>query len=101
MESHAASTRTEPLKRLRAHGDSARADVLAKAQQQLAAGQDPHAVLDFLAHTLTNRLLHAPTVALRQAALEGDADLARAANKLFPATGIEPDASGGNPEAEN
>jgi len=102
MESHAASTRTEPLKRLRAHGDSARADVLAKAQQQLAAGHDPHAVLDFLAHTLTNRLLHAPTVALRQAALEGDNDLARAANKLFPATEIQTDASGsGHPEAEN
>jgi glutamyl-tRNA reductase len=59
-------------------------------------------VLDFLAHTLTNRLLHAPTVALRQAALEGDNDLARAADKLFPATGIETGASDdGNPEAEN
>jgi glutamyl-tRNA reductase len=102
MESHAASTRTEPLKRLRAHGDNARADVLAKARQQLAAGQDPHAVLDFLAHTLTNRLLHAPTVALRQAALEGDNDLARATDKLFPATGIEPAAGNGeNPDAEN
>jgi glutamyl-tRNA reductase len=84
METLAASTRVEPLKRLRAHGDSARAEVLAKARQQLAAGNDPQAVLDFLAHTLTNRLLHAPTVALRQAALEGDADLARASEKLFP-----------------
>jgi glutamyl-tRNA reductase len=85
VEAHAASTRIEPLKRLRAHGDSARTEVLAKAKQQLAAGQDPQAVLDFLAHTLTNRLLHAPTVALRQAALEGDAELARASGKLFPA----------------
>ncbi|HVR81533.1 MAG TPA: glutamyl-tRNA reductase [Luteimonas sp.] len=87
VENHAASTRTAPLKRLRAHGEHARAEVLAKAKQQLAAGQDPQAVLDFLAHTLTNRLLHAPTVALRQAALEGDAELARATDKLFPATG--------------
>jgi glutamyl-tRNA reductase len=84
METLAASTRVEPLKRLRAHGDSARAEVLAKARQQLAAGNDPQAVLDFLAHTLTNRLLHAPTVALRQAALEGDNELARASEKLFP-----------------
>jgi glutamyl-tRNA reductase len=90
METLAASTRVEPLKRLRAHGDSARAEVLAKARQQLAAGNDPQAVLDFLAHTLTNRLLHAPTVALRQAALEGDHELARASEKLFPeAPGIE------------
>jgi glutamyl-tRNA reductase len=84
METLAASTRVEPLKRLRAHADIARADVLAKARQQLAAGNDPNAVLDFLAHTLTNRLLHAPTIALRQAALEGDHELARASEKLFP-----------------
>ncbi|MDI9238995.1 glutamyl-tRNA reductase [Lysobacter sp. LF1] len=84
-ETMAASTRTEPLKRLRAHGEAAKADVLAKAQQQLAAGQDPQEVLSFLAHTLTNRILHAPTVALREAALTGNADLARAADKLFPA----------------
>ncbi|HEY5849937.1 MAG TPA: glutamyl-tRNA reductase [Lysobacter sp.] len=83
-ESFAASTRTAPLKRLRAHGESAKADVLAKAQQQLAAGQDPQEVLNFLAHTLTNRLLHAPTVALREAALTGNVELARAAEKLFP-----------------
>lgn len=88
VETHAASTRTQPLRRLRAHGEQARAEVLAKAKQQLAAGHAPHAVLDFLAHTLTNRLLHAPTVALRQAALEGDAELARATEKLFP--GDEP-----------
>ena len=37
-----------------------------------------------IANTLTNRLLHAPTVALRQAALEGDTALARATEKLFP-----------------
>jgi glutamyl-tRNA reductase len=84
VETVAASTRTEPLKRLRAHGESAKADALAKAKQQLASGENPEAVLDFLAHTLTNRLLHAPTVALREAALSGNAELARAANKLFP-----------------
>ncbi len=85
VETLAASTRTAPLKRLRAHGDAARAEVLAKARQQLDAGQDPGEVLDFLAHTLTNRLLHAPTIALREAALTGNAELARAADKLFPA----------------
>lgn len=84
VEMFAASTRTAPLKRLRAHGDVARAEVLAKARQQLASGQDPHAVLEFLAHTLTNRLLHAPTIALREAALSGDVELARATDKLFP-----------------
>jgi glutamyl-tRNA reductase len=96
-ETMIASTRTEPLKRLRAHGESAKADVLAKAQQQLAAGQDPEQVLNFLAHTLTNRLLHAPTIALREAALTGNAELARAADKLFAA---RDDASGTNEDRE-
>ena len=87
VETVGASTRTEPLKRLRAHGEAAKSEALAKAKQQLASGENPNAVLDFLAHTLTNRLLHAPTVALREAALTGNAELARAAEKLFPATG--------------
>jgi glutamyl-tRNA reductase len=95
VESIAASTRTEPLKRLRAHGEAARADVLAKAKQQLDAGQDPGVVLDFLAHTLTNRLLHAPTIALREAALTGNIELARAADKLFLASPQE------NPETDD
>ena len=84
VETLAASHRTAPLKRLRAHGESARADVLAKARQQLANGLDAEAALEFLAHTLTNRLLHAPTIALREAAMTGDGELARAAEKLFP-----------------
>jgi glutamyl-tRNA reductase len=96
VETLGASTRTEPLKRLRAHGEAARSDVLAKAKQQLAAGEDPEAVLDFLAHTLTNKLLHAPTIALREAALTGNADLARAATKLFPALSPRTDDKTGN-----
>ena len=83
VETYAASTRTESLKRLRAHGETARAEVLAKARQQLAAGEHPDEVLHYLAHTLTNRLLHAPTIALRDAARSGNADLARAADQLF------------------
>src|SRR3546814_889834 len=83
VEAQQASGRVEPVKRLRAHGESARDDILAKARQQLAAGHDANEVLDFLANTLTSRLLHAPTVALRQAALEGDNTLARASEKLF------------------
>ena len=83
VELHAAGTRVEPVKRLRAQGESARDEILAKARHQLAAGHEPQAVLEFLAHSLTNRLLHAPTVALRQAALEGDHALARASEKLF------------------
>ncbi|KRG67372.1 glutamyl-tRNA reductase [Pseudoxanthomonas dokdonensis] len=85
LETLQASRHQQPLKRLRALGDSTRDDVLGKARQQLANGRDAEAVLEFLANTLTNRLLHPPTAALREAALRGDTDLARAADKLFPA----------------
>lgn len=78
-----ASTRTAPLKRLRTHGEEARDEILAKAKQQLANGRDAGEVLDFLANSLTNKLLHAPTAALREAALTGDAELARAAEKMW------------------
>ncbi|QDH70713.1 glutamyl-tRNA reductase [Marilutibacter alkalisoli] len=84
VETITASTRTEPLKRLRAHGEAVKEDALARARQQLASGDDPAEVLDRLAHGLTNKLLHAPTVALREAALSGDAELGRAVDKLFP-----------------
>ena len=84
VESLVANARVAPLKRLRAHADHARIDVLAEARQQLVNGHDPQAVLEFLAHTLTNRLLHAPTIALREAAITGDAELARATARLFP-----------------
>lgn len=75
-----------PIRQLRAFGEATRAELLAKARQQLAHGKLPDEVLEQLAHGLTNRLLHPPTAALRQAALEGDTDLTRAAERLFPAT---------------
>ena len=54
------------------------------ARQQLASGQSPDAVLEFLAHTLTNRLLHPPTAALREAAASGDAALLDAVTRMLP-----------------
>jgi glutamyl-tRNA reductase len=99
VEALQASTRHAPLKRLRAHGNHSRTVALEKARAQLAAGRDPNEVLDLLAHTLVNRLLHAPTVALREAALTGDGDLARAADKLFPPL-PEGDAASNDDDAE-
>lgn len=71
------------LKKLRANGEQTRDALLAQAREQLASGQDPKVVLELMAHQLTNKLLHAPSAALRQAALRGDADLLRAAEKLY------------------
>jgi glutamyl-tRNA reductase len=67
----------------RANADSLRNETLYKAQQKLVAGVPPEQVLEFLAHTLTNKLIHLPTVGLRQAGYEGRNDLVDAAHILF------------------
>jgi glutamyl-tRNA reductase len=71
------------IRELRGQAEAARDAALAEARRQLAAGQPPQAVLEQLATTLTNRLLHAPSAALREAAEAGDATLAEAAARLF------------------
>lgn len=84
MEVAGAAMGMDGVRAVRAHGQRMQQDALMRARQQLAAGQSPEAVLDQLAHTLTNRLLHAPTVAVRDAALRGDSELLRAAARMFP-----------------
>ncbi|MBN2886127.1 MAG: glutamyl-tRNA reductase [Chromatiaceae bacterium] len=67
----------------RQRGEALRDEVLTRALRQLDAGKEPADVLRFLAHTLTNKLLHAPSSRLRQAARDGDAEILEAANELF------------------
>jgi glutamyl-tRNA reductase len=72
-----------PLATLRSEAESQRDAALEKARAQLASGRTPEQALEFLAHTLTNKLLHAPSANLRAAALRGDVELLRAAEALF------------------
>ena len=82
-----------PLRALRARGEAERDAALHRARRQLAAGHDPSVVVEQLAQALTNKLLHAPTTALRDAAASGDTALARAVERLFaPADGTPRDA---------
>jgi glutamyl-tRNA reductase len=67
----------------RKHGEQIRDRVLLKAKRQLLAGRPPEEVLEFLAKTLTNKLLHTPSAQLREAGREGQRDLLEAANALF------------------
>ena len=84
LEQQQAGSLQAPIKRLRAFGEVTRQELLDKARAQLAHGRPAEEVLEQLAHGLTNRLLHPPTAALRQAALDGDPQLARAAERLYP-----------------
>jgi glutamyl-tRNA reductase len=60
------------IRALRQQADAIRQQTLEQARRMLSAGKSPEEVLDYLANTLTNRLLHAPTQALRQASEERD-----------------------------
>ena len=78
-----ASGEQDTLRRLRQRGEATRDAVLARASELLAQGKSPQHALDYLAHTLTNKLLHTPSATLRQAAQQGDRELLHAAARLF------------------
>ena len=64
------------IRALRQNADAIRLQTMEQARRMLAAGKSPDEVLEYLANTLTNRLLHSPTHALRQAAESTDPALA-------------------------
>lgn len=74
------------IRRYRERADEQREEVLARARQMLAAGRDPQEILQYLAHTLTNKLTHTPSVQIRQAAETGDTALLQAALHLYNLT---------------
>ncbi len=56
---------------------------LLKAKHQLRTGVDAQQVLETFAYTFTNKLLHTPSVQLRQAGVEGRFELLSFAKQLF------------------
>jgi glutamyl-tRNA reductase len=68
---------------LRDEAEIVRAHTLEQARRMLAAGRDPQEVIDFLAATLTNRLLHGPSQRLREAAERGEREVLEAARALL------------------
>ncbi len=56
---------------------------LEKALAKLQSGAKPEQVLQQLAHSLTNKLIHAPTTQMRQAGHDGRAEVLQLARELF------------------
>ncbi len=71
------------IRALRQQADGIRQQTVEQARRMLAAGKSTDEVIDYLANTLTNRLLHAPTQALRQAAELTDLALAETITRLL------------------
>ena len=63
------------IRRLREDADRTRQRTLEQARLMLAHGKSQDEVLSFLANTLTNRLIHAPSQRLRDAAETGDGEI--------------------------
>src|SRR5699024_3870960 len=71
------------LRNLRQRAQGERDQLLERAQRELQRGADPEAVMRKLSHRLVNRLLHGPSIRIRQAAEAGDEDLLAAARFYF------------------
>ena len=71
------------IRGLRTQADQIRQQTVEQARRMLAGGKSGEDVIDFLANTLTNRLLHAPTQALRQAAELADSSLVETLTRLL------------------
>jgi glutamyl-tRNA reductase len=71
------------IRALRQQADGIRQQTVEQARRMLAGGKSTDEVIEYLANTLTNRLLHAPTQALRQASELADLALAEAITRLL------------------
>jgi len=71
------------IRRLREQARAHRDEVMIKARRKLASGVSAEEVLGFVADTLSNKLLHAPSHRLRSADSVEQAMLVNAARKLF------------------
>ena len=67
----------------RLQAEFTRDEVLQKALNSLKAGGNPEELLNRLAHTLTNKLIHTPSSQIRIAAENERHDLIMAAKEIF------------------
>lgn len=78
-----ARSAADVIKTIRDNANKIRALELEKAEKALASGSDPSAVMEQLAHNITNKLMHNPTVALRAAHEQGENEASDWAKRLF------------------
>ena len=72
--------------RVRESAAAAKDDVLDKARRRLESGEPADEVIEFVARTLTNKLLHAPSTGIREAGAKDRGDIVEAARLLFGVT---------------
>jgi len=73
----------DTIREYREKAEQSRDEIMDKAKRQLEQGKPADEVLQFLANTLTNKLLHDPSASLRDAASQGRMEVIRAAQEIF------------------
>ena len=91
MREHRSLRAVDSIRSYRQQAQGISKDELEKTLIQLRAGGDPEQLLEQLARSLTNKLIHAPTVALRQATADGDLERLRIAREII---GLAPENDG-------
>jgi glutamyl-tRNA reductase len=71
------------LRAFRGKADEIRETELQKAMRALEKGDDPGAVLESLARGLTNKLIHSPSVQMKEASAEGRDDILHLIQELY------------------
>ena len=72
--------------RVRESAAATKDDVLHKARRRLESGEPADEVIEYVARTLTNKLLHAPSTGIREAGARDRGDIVEAARLLFGVT---------------
>ena len=81
----------DTIRSFRNKGESLRDEVAERSKRLLMQGKSPEEVIDYLAHNLTNKLLHDPISTLNTAAREGRKELIEAAHEIFDLPRINKD----------
>ena len=68
---------------LRDHGDTLRNEALEQARRRLAKGADQDEVLQFVTSSLLKKILHQPSVRLREAGEQSDQEFIEVIRELF------------------
>ena len=71
------------IQEYRGQAETIRDEVLKRSLRHLKNGREPEEILRYLAHTLTNKILHTPSAQIRQAGFDGQQSLLQAADTLL------------------
>ena len=83
QEQHKSRRAVDTVKRFRQRHETIKLIELEKALARLKKGDAPAEVLNSLANQLTNKIIHTPSIQLKQASAEGRDDMLTAVEDLF------------------